>query len=383
MTRVNISDRDFDQAIAGRTGLSAGATELARIMGQLNTACVRPMSPATEMKHLRAIQQANHTRHPSAVKTVPAAGLPPGVECLRRFARNLRHLGFVGLSGSTAVWAVVVALFLVTATGGLAAAGVLPDPVQSAVSQAAETVGIEVPRPNAKVQQVEMSDPVAPGSAGARPNDLAAHQAALQSAEQAIAAAEQAQKAAQEAAAISARCIEESMARVSALVDGILGTTSPAQAQALVAQAQSAGGTVKACADQAAAAGQAGVGHASEAERLALLAAQTAPGLPPAEQAAVEAARRAARTAGTSAGKALGMSQSIVDDVTDLATSLLNSTLVVQQTLTPGAPPPGATGTPAPPAPGRVTEATGWARWGMDYANQIMSSFERGAGRGR
>lgn len=169
----------------------------------------------------------------------------------------------------------------------------------------------------------------------------------------------------------------------STLVDGILGAASPAQAQALVAQARSVGGTVKACADQAAAAGQAGVGHATEAERLAQMAAQGAPALGSAEQAAIEAARRAARTADASAGKALGMSQSIVDDATDLATSLLNSTLGLQQTLTAGAPPPPFAGTPAPPPGGRVSEPARWAQWGMDYANQIMSSFKRGAGRGR
>ncbi|HEX2053538.1 MAG TPA: hypothetical protein VHJ78_07445 [Actinomycetota bacterium] len=375
---MNISDGDFDKVIKGQPASGAEAAEMARIMRRLNSAYVSPMGQATEARHLAAIQQANRSRKTG---TTVSTGLTPLFGALRSFGGGMRRYG-LALSGSTAVWAVVVAMFLVTATGGLAAAGVLPYPLQSAVSQAAESVGLEVPRPEAPVEDVTMSDP-ASGGVAVQESDLAAQQAALASAEQAIAAAEQAQKAAQEAAAITARCIEESMAQVSTLVDGILTASSPAQAQAIVAQARNIGGGVKSCADQAAAAGQTGVGRAGEATMLAQTAAQGAPALDDQGRSAVAAAEKAARTAATSAGSALQMSQSIVDNVTSLAASLVNSSLGLQQAATAAAPPPPAAGTPAPPAGGNFTNPGAWAGRGMDYANEIMRSFMGGAGRTR
>lgn len=376
---MNLSDGDFDKVIAGKPVSGPEAAEMARIMRQLSSAYVSPMPKATESRHLAAITRANQSRKAGA--SSGAAGFAAVLEPFRSFGAGMRRHG-LALSGSTAVWAVVVAMFLVTATGGLAAAGVLPGPLQSAVSQAAQTVGLNVPRPDAPVENVKVSDP-APGGVAVQESDITAQQAALASAEQAIAAAEQAQKAAQQAAAITASCIEESMARVSTLVDGILGAASPAQAQALVAQARGIGGGVKACADQASAVGQSGVGHAGEASRLAAAAAQDTLALSDQGRTAVTAAEKAARTATNSAGQALNMTQSIVDNVTSLASSLVNSSLSLAQSTVPHASPPPVAGTPATPAGTNFYNPGAWAGWGMDYANEIMRSFMGGAGRPR
>lgn len=379
---MNISDGDFDKVIAGKSGVQGPeAAELQRIMAQLNSAYVSPIPGASESRHLAAIQAANRSRSPQSSASGAASGFKSVLEPFKSFGASFRRTGFA-LSGATAVWAVVVALFMVSATGGLAAAGALPDPIQKVVSSAAASVGLDVPKPDT---EVVLSDPVNSGTVKASEGDIAAQQAALANAEQAVQAAEQAQKAAQEAAATSARCIEESMAQVSTLVDGILSAASPAQAQALVDQARSIGGGVKACADQAAAVGQAGVVHAGEASRLAAEASGADAVASAQVQAAIDAANKAARTAGTSANRALDMSRSIVDNVSSLAAGLINSTLGLQEKLSSinTATAPVAPSTTASPPPANITDPTAWANWGMDYANQIMSSFMGGARRGR
>lgn len=380
MIELTISDADFDKLVAGKPG----AGPVARIVDQVNRAYVSPIPPATEARHLQAIHQANRSRTRAGA---PAAGTsrgPAALAPLRRFGVSLRQLGLVQLSGSTAVWAVVIGLFFVGATGGLAAAGVLPAPIQSAVSSAAHSVGIEMPKPPAPPARLPATEPPPAGRVDVTESDLAAQQAALAAAEQAIQAAEQAQKAAQEAAATSARCIEQSMDRVSTLVEGIIGATSPAQAQAIVNQARSVGSSVKECADQAAAAGQAGAGHAAAASQLAQKAAEGNPALTAPGLAAVRAAEQAARAAGASANRALQVSSSIVDDVSGLAASLIGSTLGLREQLTPAPPAalPGRHPAPAGP-PAQSTNPAAWADWGMDYASQIMGSFAGGAGRGR
>jgi hypothetical protein len=378
---VNISDSDFDKVIAGQGASDPEVAQLKRILSQVNSAFVSPIPPASESRHLAAIQQANRSR-PKASPSAAPAGFRSAMEPFTNFLETMRRSGYAHLSGATAVWAVVAALFLVSATGGLAAAGVLPDSIQSAVSNAAASVGIDVPMPDTSVS---VSEPANSGGMNVTEGSLAAQQAALASAEKAVQEAEQAQKAAQEAAATSARCIEQSMAQVSTLVDGILSATSPAQAQALVTQAGNLGGGVKACADQATALGQAGVTHAGEATRLAQEASTAESVASNQVLAAIDAANNAARTAGTSATRALDMSRSIVDNVGTLAAGLINSSLGLQETLNTPVPPPASTGAPtvAPPPPANVTDPTAWASWGMDFANQMMSSFMGGARRGR
>ena len=375
---MNINDGDFDKVIAGKSGVSGPeAAEMRRILAEVNSAYVGPVSPSAESRHLSAIQQANRNRAPQASTAAPA-GFRAVTEPWTKFFQSLRRSGYAHLSGATAVWAVVVALFFVSATGGLAAAGALPASLQSAVSDAAASVGIDVPRPEVAVT---VSDPASYGAVSANEANLAAQRAALASAEQAVQAAGLAQKAAQEAAATSARCVDESMSKVSALVDQILAAATPAQAQAMVTQAGNVGSEVKSCADQARALGQAGVDHAGEASRLAAVAAQAAPALSEQGRSAVAAAEKAARTATSSAGQSLAMTQSIVDNVTNLATSLLDSSLNLAKATAPASPPPQTAGTPAPPSAANFTNPGAWATWGMDYANEITRSFMGGAGR--
>lgn len=379
---MNINDGDFDKVIAGKSGVSGPeAAELRRIVAEVNSAYVGPVSPSAEARHLSAIQQANRNRAPQAPTAAPA-GFRGVTEPWTKFLQSLRRSGYAHLSGATAVWAVVVALFLVSATGGLAAAGALPASLQSAVSDAAASVGIDVPRPEVAVS---VSDPANYGAVSATEANLAAQRAALASAEQAVQAAGLSQKAAQEAAATSARCVDESMSKVSALVDQILAAGTPAQAQALVTQAGNVGSEVKSCADQARALGQAGVGHAGEAARLAQEASAAPAAASTQVQAAIDAANNAARTAGTSATRALDMSNSVVDNVSSLAAGLIQNTLNLQQTLNtaPPLPAPGRPSSVAPPPPANVTDPNAWANWGMNYANQIMGSFMGGARRGR
>jgi hypothetical protein len=376
---VNISDSDFDRLIAGKGSTSGPeAAELARVLAQVNSAYVSPIRAAAESKHLAAIRQANRNRPASTAPAASSFGFKSVLEPFKSFGATLRRAGYVHLSGATAVWAVVAALFMVSATGGLAAAGVLPDSIQSVVSNAAASVGINVPMP---ATSVTVSEPANSGGMNVTEGTLATQQAALAAAEKAVQEAEQAQRAAQEAAATSARCIEESMAQVSTLVDRILSATSQAQAQALVAQAGSLGGGVKACADQATSLGHTGVAHAGEATRLAQEASGAESVASGQVQAAIDAANNAARTAGTSATRALDMSRAIVDNVSTLTAGLINSSLGLQQTLNPAAPPPPAAGVPptaVPAPPANITDPAAWSRWGMDYANQIMSSFMGG-----
>jgi hypothetical protein len=376
---VNISDSDFDRLIAGKSSTSGPeAAELARVLAQVNSAYVSPIPASSESRHLAAIQQANRNRPASTAPADAPSGFRSILEPFRSFGLACRRAGYFHLSGATAVWAVVAALFMVSATGGLAAAGVLPASLQSAVSNAAASVGINVPMPQTSVT---VSEPANSSGMNVTEGSLATQQAALAAAEKAVQEAELAQKAAQEAAATSSRCIEESMAQVSTLVERILSATSQAQAQALVTQAGSLGGGVKVCADQATSLGQAGVAHAGEATRLAQEASGARAVASGQVQAAIDAANNAARTAGTSATLALDMSRAIVDNVGTLTAGLINSSLGLQQTLNPTVPPPPAPGAPpaaVPAPPANITDPAAWSSWGMDYANQIMSSFMGG-----
>ncbi|MEX0790309.1 MAG: hypothetical protein WD178_05975, partial [Actinomycetota bacterium] len=101
--------------------------------------------------------------------------------------------------------------------------------------------------------------------------------------------------------------------------------------------------------------------------------------------AAIDAAGTAAGTAGTSATRALDMSRSIVDNVSSMAAGLINSSLGLQKSLTsvPPPPAPGVPATAAPPPPANVTDPAAWTNWGVDFANQMMSSFMGGARRVR
>ncbi|CAN5893013.1 hypothetical protein BH23ACT12_BH23ACT12_10730 [soil metagenome] len=375
---MNISDSDFDKVIAGKATSDPEAAEFKRILAQVNSAYVSPIPPASESRHLSAIQQAN--RSLAAKPSGAPAGLRSILEPWRSFGAAIRRSGYAHLSGATAVWAVVVALFMVSATGGLAAAGALPDSLQSAVSNAAAAVGINVPKP---ATAVTIADPANSGTPATQGN-VAAQRAALTSAEQAVQAAEQAQKAAQEAAATSARCVEESMSQVSTLVDRILSAGSPAQAQALVTQAGNVGGGVRACADQATALGRTGVAHAGEAARLARQASAAESVASDQVLAAIDTANDAARAAGTAATRALDMSNSVVDNVSTVAAGLIQSTLNLQQTLSTAPPPPPSGSAPsAGPPPAGVTDPNAWANWGLNYSDQIMGSFLGGARRAR
>lgn len=400
MNDLNITDEDFDKLSSGKpcTG-GREMRDVARLIQQLKDAYVVAIPGSVEARHLAAIKRALPSTRP---RLGAAAGAKPaGLTPLRLFnwKPDKPYLG--RLSGSwtarsLSARAAAAATSIFIATGSLAAAGALPSPVQSAVSEAAGSIGLRLPSP-----QSGPSGRLAPGSgsapsnsrASAKPEPGPAEQAVAASADQAIVAADNAQKIAREATARIAECltgVQEQVAGISARLSRAL---DPAQAASLVSQAQLIGAGARQCADLASSESRKSAGQARLAELAAEAAGQTALKIQDAPDSAraLEVARTAqdaAAAARSAAAVAMDSAQSALQKITGVTAGTVSRALGLQQGLgdgtgsarnpaagrVPGTQPASVTG-PSPPAP---TDSGFRAA----LASRFMSSFTGGASGG-
>jgi hypothetical protein len=141
-----LSDQEIDRLLTGQEPPEGGDLgELAAFV--CDTAAVLPETPdeATAAGHLAAIVAAAQLQveHESSAPrpSVNLSGLSRKALYFRGRRKQMSGNPFSRLAGKIALAAVVV----LAALGGTAYAGVLPDPVQGAVADVADTVGLSLP----------------------------------------------------------------------------------------------------------------------------------------------------------------------------------------------------------------------------------------------
>jgi hypothetical protein len=150
--RRSLSDQDLDRLLAGKapSGGDAVDRELATFVRDVRTAFLAPPAAETERMHLAAAMAASHLNVDKGDPAVRPASKAHGPD---RQASGLpkwrRRTVLSSLFASLTAKIAGVAIAAAAATGGLAAAGALPAPVQQAVASAASNVGINLPNPNA------------------------------------------------------------------------------------------------------------------------------------------------------------------------------------------------------------------------------------------
>jgi hypothetical protein len=141
-----LSDQELDRLLAGKEPPEGGDfEELAAFV--CDAAAVLPETPdeATAARHLAAIVAAAQLQLEHESSAPRPSVNPSGLNRKALYFRGRRKLmsnnPFSSLAGKIALVAVIV----LAAFGGTAYAGVLPDPVQGAVADVADTVGVSLP----------------------------------------------------------------------------------------------------------------------------------------------------------------------------------------------------------------------------------------------
>ncbi|MBA3290917.1 MAG: hypothetical protein H0U17_05420, partial [Actinobacteria bacterium] len=133
-----LTDEDIERALAGEhAGDDTSLDDLAAFARDAKAAFRSVPGGAIRATHLAAMNEAsaNLQGDPVATRAAAASPSPP-----RRWKLVLTHL-LASLGAKVALVGVAVA----ATTGGLAAAGSLPQPAQDALANAAEKVGFELP----------------------------------------------------------------------------------------------------------------------------------------------------------------------------------------------------------------------------------------------
>ena len=132
-----LSDEEIEQALAGDyAGDDASLADLAAFSLAAKTIFAAAPDDATRAAHVNAIAEAA-----ADLDVAPAhASKPAASSPIRRLKLVLTSL-FASLIAKVAL----VGVALAATTGGLAAAGSLPEPAQEALARAAEKVGFELP----------------------------------------------------------------------------------------------------------------------------------------------------------------------------------------------------------------------------------------------
>ncbi|MPZ90580.1 MAG: hypothetical protein GEU68_02960 [Actinobacteria bacterium] len=132
-----LSDEEIEQALAGDyAGGDASLADLAAFSLAAKTTFAAAPEDATRAAHVNAMAEAA-----ADLDVAPAhASKPAASRPIRRVKLVLTSL-FASLIAKVAL----VGLALAATTGGLAAAGSLPEPAQEALARAAEKVGFELP----------------------------------------------------------------------------------------------------------------------------------------------------------------------------------------------------------------------------------------------
>lgn len=167
MTDYERNDEDFDRLIHGSLDTDAPVDDTVQFVRDLQDMCLPAQPSPHRQRHLEAIRQSMAEPHRTPTTIGGRNPLVP-VALPRRSARQLVS----DVTGTATARAALVAATLMVSTGGMAAAGALPEPVQSAVAQSAGTVGIDLPRPQVAVAdryETGTGVPLAPSRPPGRP----------------------------------------------------------------------------------------------------------------------------------------------------------------------------------------------------------------------
>jgi hypothetical protein len=155
-----LRDEDIDRLLSGKTPDADGFDDLAAFVRGVQPTYVAPPAQEAAARHIAAAaatvrEQAafREAADPGAPATVvlaplgaaPVAGPPAPARGPSLISRWRRRTAF-GVSVATMTLSIGAAAIAATATGGLAAQGDLPKPIQRVVAQAASGVGITLPR---------------------------------------------------------------------------------------------------------------------------------------------------------------------------------------------------------------------------------------------
>ncbi|MGH2719600.1 MAG: hypothetical protein ACRDJU_13630 [Actinomycetota bacterium] len=143
-----LSDADLERLLAGKAPLGGDdAPELRQFFQDVRSRYTKEAPASVQQEHLARIVAAARARSPQTTSSwQPAAarasagsgdGRPPW----------RRKIVLSSIFGSITTKILIGVVAAAAATGGLAAAGALPTPVQNAVASAADGVGVSIPNP--------------------------------------------------------------------------------------------------------------------------------------------------------------------------------------------------------------------------------------------
>jgi hypothetical protein len=229
----HLSDADLDRLLAGKVpGGADDAEALAAFFHEVKSRYVTQPSSATRQDHLSKIVAAARLNADSMRPSPePSPNGTPAEDPGRRPRRPRwrRRLVFGSIFGGsiTAKIALIGVVAATAATGGLAATGSLPSPLQSAVAGAAGAVGVRIPNPQATAQ-IRANAQVEAGKVASTVDQLA---------QEVAAAAEQPAKVTTSTVASTQTCTQNVSTIASQLLNSATGAGTPALAQSLAERA--------------------------------------------------------------------------------------------------------------------------------------------------
>ncbi|CAN5785766.1 hypothetical protein BH23ACT12_BH23ACT12_10910 [soil metagenome] len=178
------SDQDLDRLFSGRAPAgSSGLDDVSRLVQKVQSHYLTDVEPELETSHLAALMQLVNLTDKGDLAVRPASkvngparqasGLP------KRRRRFVLESLLATFASKLALGSVAVAL---AATGGLAGTGNLPDRAQTAISQAVDNVGINIPLGNTAQEAADQARRIAGQAAAAALEKAEAGRAAEQSA---------------------------------------------------------------------------------------------------------------------------------------------------------------------------------------------------------
>jgi hypothetical protein len=226
----HMSDADLDRLLAGKAGGGADDAEaLAAFFREVRSRYVTQPSSATREDHLSKIvaaAQLNAEQLQASPEPSPT-GVPTEDPGRRPRWRRRLVLGSIFGGSITAKIALIGVVAATAATGGLAATGSLPSPLQSAVAGAAGNVGVRIPNPEATAQ-FKANAQVQAGKVASTVDQLVKEVAT---------AAEQPPKLTTSTVASTRACTQNVNTIASQLLGSAAGASNPALAQSLAERA--------------------------------------------------------------------------------------------------------------------------------------------------
>jgi hypothetical protein len=354
----HVSDADLDRLLAGKAQSGAADVEaLATFFHEVKSRYVTQPSSATRQDHLSKIVAAAQLNAEQMYPSIGSEAGPTGVpdKDPGRRPRWRKRLVLGGIFGSiTAKIALLGVVAATAATGGLAAAGSLPNSLQSAVAGAAGNVGVRLPNPQATAE-IRASAQAEAGKVASAVDRIV---------EQVTIAAQQPTRLTTSTVASTQTCTQNVSTIASQLLNSAAGASNPALAQSLAERATALAQESVGCALPAiGAAGGSGATNRTDTDARDTAAAKAisgaVQGCAAPLRSAIETLVRAAIMAKTSAQlQALAQNAKAVATAAQSCAQGLGSALQAVLSTLPAAAPTTPAGTMPTPTP---TSSNGWS----------------------